>query len=245
MAIVHYNHHRRNSQQHRLLQRLALVVLLVLFLGHHDNNNNNNAAFFIVVVNARCILHSRDGSKVSLNYLPKGVEYQSSGDALLCREMNACREWTITNCTLIHCSQGHACQNTTFVDNQSIMCYSYASCQDARFQRSTNINCGMQAINACLQSQMDASGLVLCVGPHACVSDPDAPLHIDVGATGYVKCTDGKHAYSCQHLVVHVNHARRACIVASEATRGHCAVVCQGEDECVAKTIQFQVLPPV
>ncbi|KAL7571654.1 hypothetical protein ACA910_011187 [Epithemia clementina (nom. ined.)] len=230
--------HRKRPQLPKILW--LVIVILVLLL---DSNNNHHHHYKNYFVQAKCVVQNREGKSVSLTSLPKGVEYNSATDALVCRLQNSCREWTITSCNMVHCSQGHACQNSTFVDNQSTMCYFYAACQEAKFVRSKNVNCGMQAINSCLQSHIEASGTVMCVGPHACVSDDDVPMHVSVGASGYVKCLKGEHAYSCKNMVVHVNHARRACIVASEATRGHCAVVCEGKDECLASTIAFNVSP--
>ncbi|KAL7571645.1 hypothetical protein ACA910_011179 [Epithemia clementina (nom. ined.)] len=197
-----------------------------------------------MVVSADCMVQNHNGTKLSLTALPPGVEYKSDTDTLSCRGANSCREWTITNCNIVMCVQGHACQKTQFIDTKSTLCYSYATCQEATFVRAHNVNCGMESINTCLQAKMEVSGLVLCIGPNACVSDEDTPMHINVGKTGYILCKDGDFAFSCKHLIVYVNHARRACIVSNEAEMDHCAVVCQGTAECIENTIQFKVLPP-
>ncbi|KAL7571659.1 hypothetical protein ACA910_011191 [Epithemia clementina (nom. ined.)] len=191
-----------------------------------------------------CQALDRQGQTVDWNAPPPGVTYNAELKWINCDDENSCREWTISNCDIIRCNHEHSCRQAKFVDCQDIVCHSYASCQDARFVDAHQVNCGFAALNACMHANMQVFGLVLCAGPNACVADPETQITINVGANGVVQCrASDTFALSCKHLLVQVNHARRACIASSVATAGHCAVICEGEAECLQESIRFWVLP--
>ncbi|KAL7571669.1 hypothetical protein ACA910_011199 [Epithemia clementina (nom. ined.)] len=207
-----------------------------------------------LIVDAKCTAKDRNGQHVSLHSPPKGVEYHSDTDTLHCVSEHSCREWKISSCHYVRCLDGHSCQSALFRDNNSVSCYHYAACQDAQFPQSHAIFCGMHSTNSCMNAYMETDKSIICIGRHACVSDENTRITAKVGAVGLVKCTHGAGAYSCQHLLVLVNHAKRACfarVTTMENSIGggiakkdqyDCAVICEGDYECDEETIQFRVV---
>ncbi|KAL7571658.1 hypothetical protein ACA910_011190 [Epithemia clementina (nom. ined.)] len=225
----------------------------------------------------QCVAQDHLGRDVSLlegPLLPVGVSYNATTNSLVCGAVNACREWTIRNCRTVHCMKAHACQNARIHDADTVECFDYAACQDTHVNRAHEVRCGYDAVNACMHMNVNiattpsstsgsdsgssstgsstgsstSGGLLVCVGNNACASDADTQMTITVGAKGEIQCMDGKYAYSCQHMLVLVHHARRACFRSfgggggdSSDHQPDCAVICDGKWECNQKTIQFRV----
>ncbi|KAL7561018.1 hypothetical protein ACA910_018571 [Epithemia clementina (nom. ined.)] len=89
---------------------------------------------------------------------------------------------------------------------------------------------------------------VLCLGENACGTPFTATptiVHLEKGGDGTIRCMGGRGRTTCQNLLVHVHHARRACLTTpyeSQEQQEHCAVVCEDkETDCRVSTIQFQV----
>ncbi|KAL7571667.1 hypothetical protein ACA910_011198 [Epithemia clementina (nom. ined.)] len=188
--------------------------------------------------------------------LYSGVRYNAELDELVCESADSCGAWRIQNCHFVKCTHSHACRHTHFTNNTYVDCFRYAACRKAHFEASHSVMCGMEfASNACLQATMVIDGELTCWGPWSCVSTPNHVLQIavTVGAHGVVRCLQGgTRGFSCQHLLVYVNHARRACLnkippnsnkgTASSTDKSHCAVICEGEGECDKNTIEFRIL---
>ncbi|KAL7560500.1 hypothetical protein ACA910_020613 [Epithemia clementina (nom. ined.)] len=229
-------------------------------------------------VDAKCLVQDRHGRTISLQssqVLPRGVSYDASKDQLTCHQPSACRQWTIAQCQVVKCVHSHACQEAHFVNNTSVSCFQYAACQESHFVHTQTISCGMHAVNSCLQATIPEPTMsLICWGQHACVNDYHTQMTVNVGTRGFVAClsSGGGNAYSCRHMVVLVDHARRACLAVTTPTnaktsstsrtkeflangeppppppwpssveQGHCAVYCEGEGECDEDTIHFKVV---
>ncbi|KAL7569708.1 hypothetical protein ACA910_018574 [Epithemia clementina (nom. ined.)] len=174
------------------------------------------------------------------NVLPSGVQYDDSTDRLDCSGSNSCEQWTITDCAQVNCFGSRACQATQLTSNANVQCRGYAACQDAQVkmsedaQQSVVCTGGADSVHSCQGASLQTSGRVTCLGGNACVGGLSPPAQMDaaamgqkltgkdgavaaaktvlhLGASGVVHCTGGQGTRSCQNLVVHINHARRAC----------------------------------
>ncbi|KAL7571655.1 hypothetical protein ACA910_011188 [Epithemia clementina (nom. ined.)] len=191
----------------------------------------------------QCVAQNHLGQPVLLDApLPLGVTYNVTDNSLVCGSVSACREWTIANCKTVHCVHGHACQKARIIDIEVLECFDYASCQETTVIRVQDVKCGMDAINACMQmTAVIPTGFLLCMGNNACSSDAETKMIVHVGGGGVIQCMDGHYAYSCQHMLVIIDHARRACFASSIFPLTPCAVICDGALECHKNTIQFRV----
>ncbi|KAL7561009.1 hypothetical protein ACA910_000094 [Epithemia clementina (nom. ined.)] len=198
------------------------------------------------VTNAICQVKDENGVPWALDKLPEQkAYYTASMDRLVCQP-NGCRHWTVSDCFLLQCVGSRACQDLNAVNNQGVNCKGFYACKDATMIEPVHILCGTDTINSCHKTSVITTGEVWCIGPGACGS-PDAefandPTVFQLGAKGYVHCNYGQGSKSCQNLVIHVNHARRACLSQS---KDHCAVICEGNDkdtECDPKTIEFKIV---
>ncbi|KAL7571677.1 hypothetical protein ACA910_011206 [Epithemia clementina (nom. ined.)] len=69
-------------------------------------------------------------------------------------------------------------------------------------------------------------------------------MTVNVGSQGYIRCGNAGSIgqWSCQHLLVEIAHASRACF-GTEQNPQRCAVVCETTNDCDHDTIQFKVVP--
>ncbi|KAL7571670.1 hypothetical protein ACA910_011200 [Epithemia clementina (nom. ined.)] len=163
-------------------------------------------------IHAACTATDRHGSPVVLHAPLFGVLYDARNDELTCQQQNSCREWNLRDCTVVKCLHSHACRNSHFTNVTTLSCFRYASCQEAQVIQAHGVTCGMDATNSCLQATMEIDTELTCWGQFACVSDADTQMNVTVGAHGVVRCLNGgARGYSCQHMVVWIDHARRAC----------------------------------
>ncbi|KAL7571664.1 hypothetical protein ACA910_011196 [Epithemia clementina (nom. ined.)] len=238
-----------------------LLVLMVILL--------TSSCCCISLIDAACVAQDRNGNFVQLWQLSLqtqqiyGVKYDAELDELVCERPNACGEWTIGHCNFVKCTHSQACRHTTFQNNSYVACYRYAACHQANFQYSHTVMCGMESSNSCVQATINVDEELSCWGPWACVSTPnmERQISVHVGARGVVRCLQGgTRGYSCQHLIVWVDHARRACLdhiyevldaedeedhsdkELSQKDNSHCAVICEGAGECDEENIHFRVL---
>ncbi|KAL7571661.1 hypothetical protein ACA910_011193 [Epithemia clementina (nom. ined.)] len=233
---------------HILLLPIPLI-LIVFLLG--------NVTCTLRPVHAACVAQYRNGNSVPLSSLVSssssynGVRYNTELDELSCERPHACAGWKIAHCHFVQCTGSLACHATQFTDNAYVDCYGNDACHNGQFLNSHSVMCGMEmASNACLHTTMTIDGELTCWGPGSCVSTP--PISVKVGGHGIVRCLlgegGGSQGYSCQHMIVWVNHARRACFNqvdsggGGDQTKSHCAVICEGNGECDKNTIQFRVL---
>lgn len=202
----------------------------------------------VVAVEAKCSVTDKHGNPVVLTagVLPNGVVYDLSTDLLECNQPQSCQQWKIVGCAKVECTNHESCREAQFVNTNSIFCFWSSACLGARLQQSGQVTCGGLTVarNFCSQAVIQTHATVRCAGPGACVSASEADkLTVQVGANGQVRCGNmiTEKDPSCQHLLVEVNHAKRACIQKqTEMDRG-CAVRCMNVWDCKTDTIQFKV----
>ncbi|KAL7575685.1 hypothetical protein ACA910_011503 [Epithemia clementina (nom. ined.)] len=207
-------------------------------------------------VRGECKVQDDTGKAVSLGSMSKlsALQYDYDNDRLQCYGEDSCRNYTISNCYVLECLGPQSCQGAKLINNRGVSCKGLWACQDAQMLKSHNVVCTTPdklKDPTCVQQPcgcafIETDEAVLCFGYNACVARYGERMTVRVGAKGVVRCNDGQGAYSCQHLMVEVNHADRACFVRNlfDASRGsRCAVVCEGDHECNKDTIWFRVQP--
>ncbi|KAL7561019.1 hypothetical protein ACA910_000102 [Epithemia clementina (nom. ined.)] len=214
----------------------------------------------ILMAHALCQVQDHTGQVIELDPpadLPKDVNYNPSVDRLECFP-NGCFAWTVTDCFAVHCVGSRACKDALLFNNGGVNCRGVAACEGAQLQDIPTIVCVGEdtVLNVCHGARLEATAQVICLGPNACGSpeiylkDPtDIVLR---GPDAVVRCGGGQGKPSCQNLMIHIHHGRRACLTlpADRLTpeeleeQRHCAVICDnGTTECDPETIEFKVYP--
>lgn len=199
------------------------------------------------LVEAKCSVQDKHGKPLDVaGALPNGVKYDAVADRLECMEPSVCSKWKIDGCAVVECLNDSSCEETQMTNNQAVFCFWSSSCLGARFVDGHEITCGGMSVSHkfCQLAVMETNGTLRCAGPGACVQQSaNEALLIKVGAVGQVRCGNmiTEKDLSCQHIIVEVNHARRACVqLHAELNRG-CAVRCVNDWDCNMSSIHFKV----
>lgn len=221
----------KSLNQNSFRIRVSLVILLALLVTNTFER-----------VQATCAIKDASGLQLSLNTLPDGVDYSKEYDRLRCLERNSCSGWEISDCAIVQCRNTNACLNAHMINNKGISCQEESSCRGGYLTRSHNVVCGLQALHTCQRATIESDTVILCFGPYACAqNEAENFMTISLGGKGILRCGSGDGDLTCQHIVVEVNHSKRACFAQSIQEPKGCAVICEGNSECDQASIQFRV----